>query len=40
MNYSKINHPVRALKTGRIVRWKGKKKIMCYGNGISLDSTI
>lgn len=26
MNYSKIARPIQALKTGRIVGWKGKKK--------------
>jgi len=36
-NYSKIEHAKEALKTGWIVRWKGKKKNQYYVNGISVD---
>ena len=26
MNYSKFSRPTRALKTGQVVRWKGRRK--------------
>ena len=29
-DYSKISCPLEALKTGRIVRWKGEKKALHY----------
>ncbi|SFF33898.1 hypothetical protein SAMN05216167_1506 [Spirosoma endophyticum] len=35
--YSKIDHRIRALKTGQIVTWKGEKKGLHYVNGISVD---
>lgn len=37
MNYSQINRPAEALKTGRIARWKGERKGWYYVNEISVD---
>jgi hypothetical protein len=35
--YSKINHPIHALKIGPIGVWKGEKKSQYYVNEISPD---
>ena len=35
--YSKINHPIRTAKTGRIVLWKGKEKALYYSKRLFVD---